>query len=440
MRGFLCLIFLLPALNGCGALQAAGDGARAVSAGSVQGPPEPDWRRSLGGVSVGRPGPGRSSAVDDVPESQVYSSEPVELRRELARVCARTGALDERNFLRSLVADLYFSGVDPAEATEALLLGRCGDSSDILEEMAAQGGEPYRDVIAQRAISVMGPSDRRRVERAVAAGVARQTDLAEAERGLDGDRLPAYGMLYFPSTGEGRRLDASMALNRLFDEAVPGYGIYTFVLVGRGYTGLSGVDADRYRELFRLIETYVATTPEELGSPSAEAHVFLVPVDPRGDGRSLADLVSGELSDLMRSRLRQELRRDGQGALASRLATGRGPFLVATLEPALLPSSPRSPRLVADLSEIGPEYLYGVVDAYDRPIPLDLSGDARSLALIRERLLRIPIKPKTQGGGISNPGAAWILMLGHFAGDIQPLLWSRRLARVILQSIEQRNV
>jgi len=435
-RLWLSLICLLPWLFGCSSLQTAANADRGDRAdGSVQAPPEPNWRQTPDG-SEARLKVGRSVAGMSLPDSFVYSLDPVALRKEVVEVCVKRGG--ERNFLRSLVADLYFSGVDPAAATEALLLGDCGKDAEILEEMAAQGGADSRDAIAQRAVSVLGMPARRQVERALAAGRERQVNLVEAEAGLDGGGLPAYGMFYFPSTGEGRRLDASVALNRLFEEAVPGYGIYTFVLVGKGFSQLTGVDAARYRELFRVIETYVATTPEELDVPSAESHAFLVPVDPRSDGPDLVDLISPELSDFMRGQLRRELRRDGQKTLAARLDTESGPFLVATLEPGLLPSSPRAPRLVADLSGVGPEYLYAVVDAYDRPIPIEFSGSAKSLALIRERLLRLPIKTDAKDDDKPTPGERWIIMLGHFAGAPDPLR-AGRVACTLFHSIERHK-
>jgi hypothetical protein len=68
------------------------------------------------------------------------------------------------------------------------------------------------------------------------------------------------------------------------------------------------------------------------------------------------------------------LRAGGQIALAQRLDRGAGPFLVSSLEPRLVPADAWRPRMFVDLSEIGPEYMYSVVDAYDRPIPAEQVG------------------------------------------------------------------
>ena len=40
---------------------------------------------------------------------------------------------------------------------------------------------------------------------------------------------------------------------------------------------------------------------------------------------------------------------------------------------------------MTDLSEVGPEYMYAVVDAYDRRIPEDAAGSAASFEPIRKR-------------------------------------------------------
>jgi hypothetical protein len=100
------------------------------------------------------------------------------------------------------------------------------------------------------------------------------------------------------------------------------------------------------------------------------------------------------------------LRGQGRAGLAGRLESRPGPFLVSSLEPRLLPSSPDSPRLVADLSAVGSEYLYGVVDAFDRPIPAELQGRPEGLAAIGERLLAL-VAP-APGGGTGD----WVTQVG----------------------------
>ncbi len=348
----------------------------------------------------------------------LYSQDPLQLRQEVAETCGESRVVSDQHFLRSVVADLYFSGIDPAAGTEALLLGNCGTLADILSEMVARGGEETLDSVVARARSIHGPGAEREIKSAARMGLALHSSRRDAESASQREELPAYGMLYFPSAGDFSRLDSAMALNRLYEDAIPGYGIYTFVLLGRGgFANLSESDAARYRELFRVIETYVSATDEEHAGPNAETPAFLVPISPEKIGRPLIDQVAVDLSDHMRRHLGQSLRRAGQIQLAASLDQGAGPFLVSTLEPRFTPTGQASPRLVTDLSTIGPEYIYGIVDAYDRLIPLDASGRIESLALIRDRLLELPLKtsitedPKTQ---INN---AWIFMIGRFAGE-----------------------
>jgi len=222
-----------------------------------------------------------------------------------------------------------------------------------------------------------------------------------------------YGMLYFPSAGQSVQLVTDIALNRLYEDALPGYGLYTFVLLGAGFERAGGEDLERHRELFRMIETYVAasgTTSE----PSAEAHVFLVPIRAgRSPAAPLMDLAAVDLSDLMRRRLGELLRQRGQVRLAVRIERGAGPFLVSGLESSLLPPDGEAPRLVADLSGLGPEHLYNLVDAYDRDIPPELSGRPESLSALRQRLLELSLKSRSASGpgrGEAD-GKRWIFLI-----------------------------
>ncbi len=356
-----------------------------------------------------------SAEADQIPVAPIlYPPDPLALRKEMTATCASPRAANDRHFLRSLVADLYFSGVEPATGTEALLLGQCGTLSNILSEMIARGGSEHLDAIVARARSISGLGAERQISAAAKAGMARHAMMMDAESSPPGntENLPAYGMVYFPAAGDYSRMDTAMALNRLYEEAIPGYGIYTFVLVGRA----AGGAAARDNELFRVIETYVSTAAD-LDGPNHTTHAFLVPVSPEHAGGSLSDQVAVDLSEHMRRHLGQSLRRDGQARLAARLEQSAGPFLVSTLEPSLTPADPAAPRLIADLSRLGPEHIYGVIDAYDRPIPPEYSGDSKSLRLIRDRLLELHLPPgnddsKTKGD------KTWIVMLGHFASTL----------------------
>jgi|GEM_PF-7072898 len=208
--------------------------------------------------------------------------------------------------------------------------------------------------------------------------------------GMDVDSDAAsYGMLYVPSAGRGVQLVTDLALNQLFEDALPGYGLYTFVLLGAGFEHSSGNARARHSELFRMIETYVVT-PDATEGPSTAAHVFLVPIRAgRSPMAPLVKLVAVDLSNLMRLQVSEFLRQRGQARLAARIERGAGPFLVTGLEPSLLPLDRAAPRLIADLSGLGPEHLYTLIDAYDRDIPPELSGRPESLSALRRRLLEL---------------------------------------------------
>jgi hypothetical protein len=74
---------------------------------------------------------------------------------------------------------------------------------------------------------------------------------------------------------------------------------------------------------------------------------------------------------------------------------------------------------VTDLSAIGTEYLYAVVDAYDRPVPLDTAGQFEALNPIRDRLLglfsqKVPeedLSPATKD--------AWVFRVGGLPAEPQ---------------------
>ncbi|WP_200375629.1 hypothetical protein [Thiocystis violacea] len=401
-------------LIGCGAMPPASERAVERGAGGLVGkPPTPEWRDSRGREESERAGGVASPAGLGSP---LYSRQPEPLAREVALVCARARAEGRgpERFLRTLVADLYFSEVPPGMATKALLDGDCGSPAGIVEEMVARGGDDSLEAVLSQ--SRRGPEggQARQLDSAVAAGLARHADLSEVTSDARPDEPTGYGMLYFPSVGASSQLVTSVALNRLYEEALPGYGIYTFVLMGSASENPSGHDLASYGELFRTIETYVSAGDGASDVPNPETHVFLVPVKPGDAGAPLIDQSASDLSDLMRRHFSRALRHEGHQRLAARLDKGAGPFLVAALEPRLLPSSSDSPRLVTDLSGIGPEHIYGVVDAFDRAIPPETSGRPESLSLIRKRLLGLPVSPSDRRGA-SPDGKSWVFMLGPMA-------------------------
>jgi hypothetical protein len=182
----------------------------------------------------------------------------------------------------------------------------------------------------------------------------------------------------------------------------PGYALYTFVLPGDPAAGSAAGDRlAATRELLRVIESYVL-------ADGARGHSFVVPLSAERVDGSLVERAGAEAAAAMRNQLTGHLRRTGQGGLAARLATSPGPFLVSTLEPRLVPLDPSAARMLVDLSAVGPEYMYSVVDAYDRRISPDIAGRAGSLTALRGRL----------DGLLSEAGAAgapadWVFMLGQ---------------------------
>jgi hypothetical protein len=116
----------------------------------------------------------------------------------------------------------------------------------------------------------------------------------------------------------------------------------------------------------------------------------------------------------MRRELAAYLRRSGQPVLAERLDSAPGPFLVSSLEPRLIPGSPLAVRLIVDLSGIGPEYMYSIVDAYDREIPPKLAGRVESLLAVRQRLTGLFPGGRIEGGA-QPPAGDWVFILGRQA-------------------------
>jgi hypothetical protein len=198
----------------------------------------------------------------------------------------------------------------------------------------------------------------------------------------------------------------------LYRRAIPGFGVYTFVMIGPNVERLAQTDQDRHRELFRLVETYSAVGDDAEPAPRPDAHVFLIPVDAELGGMPLFNQVAADLSDRMRGKLIEELRERGEATLATRLQKRSGPFLVAGLGPDLLHGGPDDYRLVADLSGLGIEHLYAVVDAFDRDIAPALGGRPESLATIRDRLRDVGAPQSDHAGTMATVGPVWLFMLG----------------------------
>jgi hypothetical protein len=335
---------------------------------------------------------------------RLYSQDPRELQERVAALCQASRSTREPVSLPPLVSDLYASGVDPADAAEALILGDCASPEAIVLELVAQGGYSVVEAVTSRALPLGGVETERGIAAAVAAGLDRASATPDASASAQ-DGFP-YAMAYFSARSSAAALAGADALNVLYDDATPGFGLYTFVLLG---AGVSKQEPARVRagELLRVIETYVPR--DGSGSPSPEAHAFLVAVHPERVGLPLGDQTGPELSDPVRRRLATEVRRLGLGVLARRLETRPGPFLVTSPEPRLIPQGSRSPRLVTDLSGIGKAYLYGVVDALDRPVPP--GADGVGLAAIQRRLLALPRGDDPSGAA----GGSWVFRVGHGA-------------------------
>lgn len=341
----------------------------------------------------------------------LFSQDPEILRAEVAAEClsARSMSISTRDGLDALVASLYSSVIDPAEGTEALILGNCAPSADIVREMVAKGGEQVQGSIAERALALSAPQARRVIETAAADGLTRHRELSGSGSGPT--RLARdHAMAYFPSAGSAVRIESSSGLDRLYRRAVSGFGVYTFVMVGPNVERLAQTDQARHQELFRLVETYAAVGGD--AAPRPDAHVFLIPVDAELGGMPLFNQVAADLSDRMRKQLIAELRGRGEAGLAARLQKGAGPFLVAALEPDLLPGRVGTYRLVADLSGLGIERLYTVVDAFDRDIGPELAGRPESLAAIRDRLRDVRAPQSSNAGTVATSESVWLFLLG----------------------------
>lgn len=404
--GLLALLLL----TGCSTVPAAAPVGNAPTLTGrervTQQPPPPPWEAPVSPAELLERNGGAST--------RLYSQAPLQLRQELSTVCSAIPPAAATRVMRSLVADLYFSGVEPAVATEALILEKCGTAPEVVSEMVARGGEATAALIVERAQTLQGNSAASALTAAMHAGLARAIYLHNDDTATSPAQLPAYGMVYFPAAGEFSKVDTAIALNRLYEDAIPGYGLYTFVLMGHLETKTNPVAQQRAQELLRVIETYI-TADEQHADPNAETPAFLIPIHPEKIGQKLIEQVAFDLSATMRQHLTLTLRRNGHTRLATQIEKGAGPFLVSSLEPRLTPTTPNAPHLITDLSQIGTEHLYGIIDAYDRPIPFASSGQPESLVLIKERLLALPIKTPVEKKASNN--TTWVSWLGQLKAE-----------------------
>jgi len=376
-------------------------------------PPEPQWRTTGEVLGLNPPAEQPVPLGQASPAFTPFSQGLPDLRREVALICGSARLGRQQDYLAPLVTDLFLSNVDPAFATEALIQGDCGSLAAVVRELVAQGGNEVVSAVVNRALFLSGPGAEGTIRAAASSGLNRDlvSPLQRSEPSVDAGSL-AYSMAYFPSRGAETGVETAKAINTLYSNATPGYGVYTFVLLGAGFDPAKEPDRARYAELLRVIETYVLAGEQGARGPRAEAHAFLIAIRPDRKDAKLIEQTGPELSAAMRKDLVQYLKRRDQPALAARLETLPGPFLISSLEPRLLPTSQVAPRLVSDLSGIGPEYLYAVVDAYDRPVEPEQQGRPEGLGAIRERLLGLFSRKVTEEELSPALKDAWVFRLG----------------------------
>lgn len=391
------------------------------------------------GADVGAQAPGRPPAwrsVSDRVESEserpsgaiAGADDPVPglgVGNPLLRArCADSGSAGgDDALLRGLIAEHYRNRGDPGTAVEALIIAGCGAPDAVVRELVAQGGDRSVLPVIDRAVALQGPTSAAAMERAAAEGLARW----RSPRRFQAETLPSplvgsnpsYGLIYFPLARHGESGKRSSGQAQGPATVAPGFGIYTFILRGEAVENQrsdAAAGLDSYRELLRVIETYVIAAegaPDaSAGGPKRQLHGFLLPV-PAGHGRSSSTVRYGPaLSERMRGDFADYLRAGGQVELAQRLTRAAGPFLVSSLEPRLVPVDPSASRLLVDLTEIGPEYMYSIVDAYDHPIPAGQVGRIEGLNGIRTRLFDL-FPDTTVGSADAAPGAGWVYLFGR---------------------------
>ena len=327
------------------------------------------------------------SAADDTGgRGGPFSSDISKLHQQVAVACTEGRESEEPEFLRQLVGRLYGSGIDPAAATEALIKSNCASLAEVVREMVAQGGKPAVGPVVDRALFLAGPGAAGLIESAASDGM--RTDLGGVGRGDARGGGASLARAYFPAT-RGGILEIGAKDASAYSAVASGYGVYTFVLPGGGYATLGEEEGARYRELLRVIETYTLSAEAGSRGPGWDTHAFLLPVASESRGEPLIDQIRPGLAGDMRNAFVEHLRFLGRGDLADQLQTAPGPFLISSLQPRLIPAgtADSAARLLLDLSRLGSEYMYAVVDAYDRPVPDEARGRARGLESIRARLI-----------------------------------------------------
>ena len=385
----------------------------APAPGDAAVPPTPQWRTTGEALGLNPPAQQPVPVGQGQPVFTPFSPTQPDLGREVALICGSARLGKQHDHLPTLITDLYLSNVDPALATEALLQGDCGTLAEVVRELVAQGGNEVVAAVVNRALFLSGPRAEGTIRAAASSGLNRDlvSPMQRSEPALESASL-AYSMAYFPSRGAESGIETATVIDTLYSNATPGYGVYTFVLPGGGFDPAREGDRARLAELLRVIETYVLAGEQGAKGPRAEAHAFLIAIRPDRKGARLSEQAAPELAAAMRADLIQHLKRRGQAALAARLETQPGPFLVSSLEPRLLPTNELAPRLVTDLSQIGPEYLYAVVDAYDRSLVPEQQGRPEALGGIRERLLAL-FSRKADAEELSpSIKDAWVFRLG----------------------------
>jgi hypothetical protein len=78
----------------------------------------------------------------------------------------------------------------------------------------------------------------------------------------------------------------------------------------------------------------------------------------------------------------------------------------------MIPMNEKVPLLIVDLHDLGPEYMYSLVDAYDRPIPGDLVGRPESLAALERRIQQIFPSRRIDSGAAPPPSGNWTWLIG----------------------------
>lgn len=239
-----------------------------------------------------------------------------------------------------------------------------------------------------------------------------------AEPGPSARRSYRYHMAYYATRARKAPVAVASKAQPLYQSAAPGYGLYTFVLIRADFSSLPAVDLERHQELLRVIEHYILAPDSGLASPPPAAHAFLLAVPlvgpDSGFGHRTKDFAAAKiLSSAMQVDLAAYLCQRNEGVPARRLLSGTGPFLLTSAEPRLVPLANDGDRLLVDLSQVGVEHLYSILDAYDRVEPGDGPEGKGGVAALAKRLKGlfplvrgddwVIILSTADGGGTSSP-------------------------------------